>query len=333
MESTQQVGERLNSMLERMQIVRYSSEKRQEWDAFVKESKNGTFLFLRDYMDYHADRFKDHSLMFFDDKNKLVALLPANERDGVLYSHQGLTYGGFILSIKAHITEVGDMFALTLDYLKKNGFTEWRYKLIPSVYHRLPSQEDQYWLWRNGAEMVACNMMTAIDLRAEQECVSSRKQSYANKLIREGYAVTNSTSIEQFWPILEDNLQDRFESRPVHTLDEITMLQGSFPENILCRAVVAPNGQIVAGTLLFVTDTVVRTQYISASPEGKACHALDLLFLSLAQEYRNQGFHYFDFGTSMAEDGIFLNDGLIMQKELLGGRTIACPTYTINLNC
>lgn len=322
-----------------MQIVRYSAERHPEWDAFVKESKNGTFLFMRDYMDYHVDRFKDYSLMYFDDKNKLVALLPANERDGVLYSHQGLTYGGFVLSSKTHIEEVGLLFDLTINYLRQNAFKEWRYKLIPSVYHRLPSQEDQYWLWRNGAKMVDCNVMTAIDLRAwcgvceerKQSTVSSRKQSYANKLRREGYSVTSATPIVEFWNMLEANLLERFGSKPVHTLAEIELLQRRFPNNIVCRTVSAPNGQIVAGTILFVSDQVVRTQYISASHEGKQMHALDLLFLALVQEYRERGFHYFDFGTSMAEDGILLNEGLIMQKELLGGRSIACPTYALYL--
>ena len=47
------------------EIVRYTAEKADEWNAFVAESKNGTFLFNRGYMDYHADRFVDHSLMFY----------------------------------------------------------------------------------------------------------------------------------------------------------------------------------------------------------------------------------------------------------------------------
>lgn len=321
-----------------MQIVRYSAARRPEWDQFVRESKNGTFLFLRDYMDYHSDRFADNSLMFYSDKGQLSALLPANRNMDILYSHQGLTYGGFVLSPKTHIGEVSELFASTLGYMEDNGLTQWRYKLIPSVYHRLPSQEDQYWLWRSGATMSDCNVMTAVDLRAVSNLasghnlnsVSSRKLSYAKKLQRAGYTVSESTPIDAFWTILEANLMERFESKPVHTLDEMKLLQSRFPQNIVCRTVSTPDGQIIAGTILFISDQVVRTQYISASHEGKACHALDLLFLSLVQEYRERGFCYFDFGTSMDEDGILLNDGLVMQKELLGGRSIVCPTYVLH---
>ena len=37
----------------------------QVWDDFVRRSKNATFLHLRNYMDYHRDRFVDHSLLFY----------------------------------------------------------------------------------------------------------------------------------------------------------------------------------------------------------------------------------------------------------------------------
>ena len=69
-------------------IKRYIAECAAEWDDFVSQTRNGTFLFMRQYMDYHADRFCDHSLMIYR-KERLCALLPANESEGILYSHGG----------------------------------------------------------------------------------------------------------------------------------------------------------------------------------------------------------------------------------------------------
>ena len=68
------------------EIVRYKSENEAIWNSFVSNSKNGTFLFNRGYMDYHRDRFNDHSLMIFKD-SKLYALFPANEEEDVIWSH------------------------------------------------------------------------------------------------------------------------------------------------------------------------------------------------------------------------------------------------------
>ena len=329
-------------------ICRYTLNKQTEWDDFVKVSKNGTFLFLRSYMDYHSDRFQDYSLMFYNEKGKLVAVLPANiktastltpklstlnSQPSTLHSHQGLTYGGFVLSPEIHISEVGELFRLTVAYLKENGFCEWSYKQIPYIYHLIPSQEEDYWLWQYNATLKACNMMTAIDLgNSEIDITSSRKRTYFNKLTRQGYTVTIDDNIRNFWPILEENLMERFCSRPVHSLSEIELLKQRFPDNIVCCTVKNPDGKTIAGTLLFITQQVVRTQYISASHEGKHTNALDYLMLSLIRHYgQNPQYRYFEFGTSMAEDGIHLNEGLILQKEGFGGRAVACKIYSINI--
>src|SRR6185312_14851566 len=58
-------------------VERYTASRKLEWDTFVSAAKNATFLFSRDYMDYHSDRFNDHSLMIFNGR-ALVAVLPAN---------------------------------------------------------------------------------------------------------------------------------------------------------------------------------------------------------------------------------------------------------------
>ena len=321
-------------------ISRYTQNKQTEWDDFVKVSKNGTFLFLRAYMDYHSDRFLDHSLMFYNEKNKLIAVLPANSKPSTLnpnlstlHSHQGLTYGGFVLSPEIHISEVGELFRLTISYLKENGFCEWNYKQIPYIYHLIPSQEEDYWLWRYNATLKSCNMMTAIDLgNSEIDITSSRKRTYFNKLTRQGYTVVIDADIHDFWPILEDNLMERFGSHPVHSLSEITLLKQRFPNNIVCCTVKNSDGITIAGTLLFITQQVVRTQYISASHEGKQSNALDYLMLSLINHYKSlPEYRYFEFGTSMAEDGIHINEGLILQKEGFGGRAVACKIYSINI--
>ena len=78
-------------------IRRYNSGDSVTWDAFVDASKNGTFMLKRGYMDYHADRFEDYSLLFYND-DELVALLPASIHELELRSHGGLTYGGMICS-------------------------------------------------------------------------------------------------------------------------------------------------------------------------------------------------------------------------------------------
>jgi hypothetical protein len=67
------------------------------WDALVERSRNGNFLHRRGYMEYHADRFVDSSLIVERD-SEVVAVFPANKQGSLVTSHGGLTYAGLISS-------------------------------------------------------------------------------------------------------------------------------------------------------------------------------------------------------------------------------------------
>ena len=96
---------------------------RKAWDAFAAASRNGTFLFRRDFMEYHSDRFEDASLLIYDG-NKLLGLLPANRsrRDAAtVESHGGLTYGGLLLGDKATAMLTGQMLHAAAEYYLAQG--------------------------------------------------------------------------------------------------------------------------------------------------------------------------------------------------------------------
>jgi len=314
-------------------LRRYTASDSSDWDAFVKCSKNGTFLFNRGYMDYHADRFQDHSLMYYDEKGKLTALLPANERDGIYHSHQGLTYGGFILSAETRAADVLELFKVTADYLRHNSFTEWRYKQMPTCYHRCPSEEDEYALWRSGAEISSCLISTTIPLNTMSlyPDVERRRRRGMKKALLAEYEIVESVDYGAFWKIMEANLMERYGVTPVHTLQEIQLLHSRFPKQIrLCLAVKDSTPQ--AGCVAYMAnDACVHIQYGHATPQGKNDGALDLLYLTLIDEFRKSGFRYMDFGNSNEQGGRYLNENLIAQKEGFGGRGITYKQWRIKL--
>ena len=71
-------------------IKRYNPSMEGEWNRVVSESRNGTFLIDRKYLDYHSDRFSDHSLVI-EMGGDIIAVFAANEKGRNIYSHQGLT--------------------------------------------------------------------------------------------------------------------------------------------------------------------------------------------------------------------------------------------------
>ena len=311
-----------------MQIVKYNSEYKNDWDAFVRMSKNGTFLFCRNFMEYHSDRFNDFSLMFYD-KNNLIALLPGNISGDTLYSHQGLTYGGFILSADSRIESVLELFSSLIEFLNKNKIKSLIYKAVPHIYHSCPAEEDLYALFRYNAILVSRSISSTINLSKRLKYTQLRKRQI-KKAISLRLEVQENNSYEKFWDVLEINLLAKHQTKPVHSQKEIIDLGSKFPKEIRLFTV-SKDAQTVAGCLIFETQQVAHVQYISANEEGKQLGALDFLFDYLLNEiFTNK--KYFDFGTSTEDAGHYLNVGLISQKEGFGARGIIYDTYQININ-
>lgn len=311
------------------EIAKYTPEQKATWNQFVSHSKNGTFLFDRNYMDYHSDRFEDYSLMIYR-KGKLYSLLPANRVGHVLYSHQGLTYGGMIMSDKVTVADCIEMFRAVNSYLCGCGLDRVVYKPIPFIYHQHPAQEDLYALFRTtNAKIIGRNVSSTIYQNENKLRFSESRRGGIRKSLNDGVSIIQSDDYEAFWDILNINLQNRYGVLPVHSLDEIRLLHSRFPNNI--KLYMAYKGDVpLGGSLLYITKQVVHTQYISASVEGKELGALDLLFDYLInKEYTS--YPYFDFGQSTESMGTVLNESLIFQKEGFGGRGMCYDIYEYEL--
>ncbi|MCF0202635.1 MAG: GNAT family N-acetyltransferase [Bacteroidaceae bacterium] len=309
-----------------IELVRYGIGRKAEWDAFVDNSKNGTFLFKRDYMDYHADRFADHSLMFYCD-NRLCAIMPANtDAENVLHSHQGLTYGGLILSDRNTADEVCRIFRTLKDYAHAQGIPYIIYKCVPHIYHRQPSEEDLYALFREfDARLTARGISSTINLAEPIPWIRLRKRCL-RKALESGVTVEESSDYEAMWRIMTRNLKEKYGVAPVHSLAEITLLSNRFPNNI--KLYLARRGdEILAGSVAYLTGRCVHVQYTHASPQGKESGAIDALYAHLTDKYASRP--YFDFGISTEQGGRYLNPNLIFQKEGFGARGICYDVYTL----
>lgn len=306
----------------------YIPEKKKEWNDFVATSKNGTFLLNRDYMDYHADRFEDCSVLI-SRKGKLYSLFPANRREEVLWSHQGLTYGGMIMGPKVTVSELLDAWTLMNEFYRAHGIRKIIYKTIPFIYHRQPAQEDLYALFKVcKAGLIGRNISSAIFQENKLKFSESRKSGLRKSEKNHIYTV-QSDRYADFWTLLNDNLYRKYGVNAVHTLEEMLLLQSRFPGHIKLYAAFQEE-KMVGGTVIYITPRVVHTQYISASPEGKEIGALDQIFdFLINREYVD--FPVFDFGQSTEEMGNVLNEALIFQKEGFGGRGITYDVYEYDL--
>ena len=305
-------------------IKRYTSADKLIWNSYVAKARNATFLFYRDYMDYHADRFQDHSLLFFVGTH-LHSILPANIVGDTLYSHQGLTYGGLVMNIDVTAADVVQLFRELNEWLPTVGIHRVVYKPVPWVYHQHAAEEDLYPLyWICKARIISRDLGTVIFMQQHLRWRKDRRRRLKNSK-EHGVEVRCENNFRVFWPVLETNLVDRHGVRPVHSVEEIELLHARFPNHIV-QYNAYYEGEVVAGLTFYLSPQVLHGQYCSSTPLGKKIGAVDAIYERAMYEDFPE-YPYLDFGRSTEGDGSILNDGLVAQKEGFGGRAICYDTY------
>jgi len=312
-------------------IIKYQDNRKNEWDEFVLNSKNGVFFFLRDYVEYHSHRFVDYSLMFYED-GSLKALLPANIKGDVLYSHDGLSFGGMVLDSEITTIPAINLFLELLSLAKKLGIRKIIYKCIPYIYHIHPAQEDLYSLYQADAVLISRKPSAVIDMQDRIGFRTLRKRG-VQKAIKNELTVKQTDDYKTYWDITTVNLMDKYKVNPVHSLEEIEYLRSRFAGNIKLFASFKDE-EMLAGILMYENRNVVRAQYISSTPEGRDVGAFDVIVDYLINSYYDHK-DYFDFGVStetyLVNDKLILNESLVFQKEGFGSRSVMYDVYEVNL--
>ena len=309
------------------ELKKYEPALKIEWDELIQKAKNGSFLFYRDYLEYHSDRYNECSFLFRK-KNKTIAVIPGNTEDKTFYTHKFLTFGGMILSGEVNSSGLLQLFELLHLQLKQLGIKEVVYKPIPFIYHNQPAQEDLYVLYRFKADKIGCQLSSAI-YQENSGTYGSLRRKGIKKALKAGIQVNESHSLHAFWELLNNNLRDKYKTNAVHSLDEINYLRMKFPESIkLFEATL--NDKLMAGVLVYVYGRVCHAQYIAVSEEGRQNGALDYLMDILIRE-KFATTPVFDFGYSTENMGQYLNENLIFQKEGFGARGVVYEIYKYRL--
>lgn len=311
-----------------IKVEKYTPLFKESWDSFIKSAKNATFLFERAFMDYHQDRFFDHSLIVFKDGN-LVAILPANHVGKVIWSHQGLSYGGLVLEKDAKLPDVLQYFESIIEYLKSNGFEKWIYKSLPAFYQSEPAFEEEYALFRFKAERIRVEVNSLVDLTKPISFAKDRKRM-VQVGINNGLKVVEEHEFDLFWSeILVPTRWETHKVIPAHSFQEIQLLAQFFPLNI-AHFNVYKESELISGATVFIAGQVVHTQYIASSSLGKKLGAADFLIDFLIQKYAKD-FKTLSFGISTDTQGQRLNEGLLYWKNGFGATVFPHYTYILDL--
>tara|TARA_B110000977_G_scaffold135232_1_gene172050 strand:- start:3055 stop:3999 length:945 start_codon:yes stop_codon:yes gene_type:complete len=313
-----------------MIVLRYKKEHKIIWDNFIKESNNGTFLFMRDYLEYHSDRFLDFSLLVLDEKKNIIAVFPANLDNDIIYSHNGLTYGG-IVTKDCKLDKTIKIFDTVILFLKSQSIKKMIYKSVPNIYLKSFTDSEKYAIFLNKGKAIRVDTSLVIDLKNEIKFNSNRKRSLKKAQKNNLQIERSAGGILFFWnEILTPNLKEKYFKSPVHSLEEIQYLQNLFPDNILQYNVYLDD-EILGGTTLFLINDTIHSQYIASNEKGRRIGCLDYLFDELITEFKQKKMNYFSFGIVNENDGLYVNQGLLDWKESFGAKVFCNDFFEFNL--
>lgn len=303
--------------MQNLTVKKYQSKDCSVWNEFVLKNKVATFLFDRDFMEYHSDRFQDFSLMVYKE-DELIAIMPANIKDSVLYSHQGLTYGGLIMEKTYDTSVLIAIYEVLIAFLNQHDIKTLKIKSLPEFYDHTVKNSNKLLTDNFNATVYQRHKVLAIDFSVPFTIHKSKLKNY-RKNQSTGFMIQDDNRFDIFWNhVLIPRLKLKHNTKPVHTLEEIELLHHRFPNQIKQYNIFL-NDEILAGITIFDKGNIVKSQYGATTERGEKTRALEYLFIYLTYKYKDEGKRFFSMGTvSDNSNKLGYNPGLLRQKEELG---------------
>lgn len=323
--------------MNKFEVVRYSSEYAETWDAFVDASNNGTLFHKRSFLNYHPpDRFIDDSLMFYK-KGRLIAVFPAARRHGddekVLISHPGASFGGFVTRLDLTLRDAERLVKALVRYARDQHYGAIDMTLPPIVYLHRPSHYIDFALYQAGFRYRKREVSSVVPLPYNENEVMALFTPQARRNVRKaqrlGVMVRQHDDLVTFYDILKHNLKLRHNVIPTHSLAELQLLARTFPQAIRLFAAFVEK-RMVAGIVLFDANSrVTLAFYISHLEAFQQYRAVNLLFYEAFCWAIRQGFTYLDFGLFTVN--MVPNWGLAQFKESFGAQGVFRDSMRLGL--
>lgn len=311
-------------------IQKYHIDFEKIWDDFVlNKSFNGTIYHTRKFLNYHSsDKFKDRSILIKQiDKNDLIAVLPCVElENGSFFSHIGSTYGGPIIINEVKLIILKELINTIFEYYYHNLSMR-----ISNDIYLDESQSDLIYFISKKSKLnlelgYYINNFNEKNIRNKDNLRQFRRFK-KNDCFRVNITNINNDYSDylNFYQILENNLINRHNTNPTHSLDEFIKISKLFIDNhILCLAKI--DDIIISGIYLIEVRpqkfyTIYIAQDFNYSPKersGSLINILDHIFQKI------DNIKLIDLGIVTEDKGNTLNLGLgnYKQTSLMGK-----PTY------
>ena len=286
-------------------VERYRTDQLETWNAFVCSSNEGTLFHRLDFLAYHGERFREaehHLVIYKGESIHGVMPMAVFEEDEELAakSPYGGSYGGPVFSKPQNYQDSHEIIVGILEYLVSQQVSKLTLSLPISVYYQQYSETFRLALIEEGFQCVNRDISSAVCLDTDNpvsEKMTSRARNMARKARKMGVEVVRRAPITDFWRVMEKTFA-KHGTNPTHTLAELQWLHAHLPKRIYVD-VAYLEGAPVAGVGYFViNDRVNSSFYLCQDPQKQRTQALSLLIYEALEQALQEGFCWFDFGTS-----------------------------------
>jgi len=324
--------------VERMRFTVESYAKRpfDGWNAFIREANGGTLFHRLDFLAYHGARFRaaEHHLVIYkgESVHGVMPMAVFEEEHGrVARSPYGGSYGGPVFREPQRYQESLEILGALADHLSECDVSEIAVTLPISICYRRYSETLRLAMLERGFECVRRDVSSVVPLFSGETWssgVTSRARNMARKAMKEGVQTVSRGPLRDFGQVMEATFEKHGVS-PTHTLSELEWLQGKFRDSVYVDLAYL-DGTPVAGICFFVLNGQANSSfYLCQDPRFQKTQALSLLICEALERCRQEGFRWFDFGTSSVD--MRGRAGIFRFKESFGAIGAFRETYAWSL--
>lgn len=314
-----------------LSIEKFNIKNDEKWDNFImKDSINGTFIHTRKFLNYHKDKFNDHSLLI-KKSTSIVAVVPAceivEENKRIFYSHKGSTFGGIVINgVYNNISHVDNVISILDQYLKEQGFDKIILKNTSEIFCKDNSRLLDYFYFKHGySNYNELNLYidlkkynSIIDIENNFSASKRRDLKYSLRYNLQFQILKTDYEVNDFYKLLVSSLINH-NTNPVHSLEELLDFKNSRLSDIVEFYGVYYKDDLIAGSMVFnFNNTIFHTQYLASNPVHSNYYPMNFLNYNLIKEAYINNFKFFSFGISTEKQGKILNTSLAQFKEGFG---------------
>jgi hypothetical protein len=317
-------------------IIPYTEKLCSQWNDFVEQSNNGTIFHRLDFLNYHKEKFKNNLKNLIVLKgDKIYSILPMavfeSDSKKTAKSPFGASYGGFIFKKTPNYNTSKEIIKKFIEYCIQDGINEVIITPTIDIYHKNYCETFLFAMLESGFKISNSDITSIVDLEdpdIENNIFSSKIRNIVRKARKEKLKIVANSNINDFWEVMDITF-NKIGKNPTHTIEELIYLNQEFPTSIFCDTAYYEDKPIAGIGYFKINNLVNMSFYLCKDNKYQMMQALSLLVYEGILKSKENGFRYFDFGTSSSN--MIGNDNIFMFKESFGAIGRFRNTYKLEI--